>query len=362
MYGQDADLIMLGLASHEPHFALLREVVNFKSFNDSRSTRQTVLRQTKDAQFQLLHLSLLREYITVDFALEINNWVVDQERLIDDFIFLTFLVGNDFLPHLPTLDISEHAFDVLIDAYRELMRAEPGYIVHNGEIGDLDRLERLFNIIGVQEYDILQRREINEKKYQKRRHVVEDEDSDSENDVEESEEMLQEAYEEAVRQIAMGIKEDSSEWQIIGRPKRAKSDLDSEDDELVVNKDYRGRYYYDKFKVLVNAGNDTAQVFLADLRAHYIRGLMWCLAYYIKGCQMHLCIDCMYSYSFVVPFFVLMTFIRVHQLDMVLPLPLRAYAWRYGRLGKYCQHCSVRDWTALPSIPTTSGMSSSSIQ
>ena len=285
MYGQDADLIMLGLASHEPHFALLREVINFNSFKGGRSTRQTVIRQTKDAQFQLLHLSLLREYIAVDFASHLDKWVPDQERLIDDFIFLTFLVGNDFLPHLPTLDISEHAFDVIIGAYRDLMKESPGYIVQNGEIGDFQRLESLFDIIGQQEADILQRRELKEKKLSKRRQVTEDEDSDSDEVEEESEEMLQEAYEEALRQVAMG-KGDSieEEWQLVGSKRDpSKSHKEEEAHEIIVNKDYRGRYYYDKFKIVVNAENTATEQFLVELRTHYLKGLIWCIGYYIKG-------------------------------------------------------------------------------
>lgn len=147
MYGQDADLIMLGLSTHEPHFTLLREVIDF-GMKGSGSKRQVMLRQTKDAQFQLLHLSVLREYIEIDLGFV---EFVDRERLIDDFVFLTFLVGNDFLPHLPSLDISEHAFDVIFNTYRLILKessTHEKYLVRNGEIANLQNLEKLFSVIG----------------------------------------------------------------------------------------------------------------------------------------------------------------------------------------------------------------------
>jgi 5'-3' exonuclease len=42
----------------------------------------------------------------------------DIERIIDDFVFFCFFIGNDFLPALSALDISEGALEYLIAGYK----------------------------------------------------------------------------------------------------------------------------------------------------------------------------------------------------------------------------------------------------
>ena len=43
------------------------------------------------------------------------------ERIIDDFVFFCFFIGNDFLPSLSSLDISEGSLDSIIDMYKQYL-------------------------------------------------------------------------------------------------------------------------------------------------------------------------------------------------------------------------------------------------
>ncbi|OLL23698.1 5'-3' exoribonuclease 1 [Neolecta irregularis DAH-3] len=131
LYGLDADLIMLGLLLHDPNVSLLREQVTFgKKLKDLESTN-----------FFLLRFSILREYLDLEFESlrESLEFDYDLERIIDDFILLTFFIGNDFLPHLPNLHINKGALVLMYNAYKIILPKSGGYI-NNGGVINMSRL------------------------------------------------------------------------------------------------------------------------------------------------------------------------------------------------------------------------------
>src|SRR6201996_3871826 len=142
LYGLDADLIMLGLLSHDPHFCLLREEVTFGRQSQKKS------KELEHQNFYLMHLCIVREYLELEFqdlqqegALD---FAYDMERIIDDFILMAFFVGNDFLPNLPNLHINEGALALMFQKYKQVLPTLGGYINEHGVI-NLQRMEVLLD-------------------------------------------------------------------------------------------------------------------------------------------------------------------------------------------------------------------------
>jgi 5'-3' exoribonuclease 1 len=152
LYGLDADLIMLGLVAHEPHFLLLREDV-FSQYRFGKAKESKPLTE----KFHLLHLSAMREYFLFEFK-DLNiPFKFDLERVIDDFVLMCFFCGNDFIPHMPTLDIKEGAILTLFESYKLVLPTLEGYLTSAGTI-HWDRVEVFVRKLGERENSILAQR------------------------------------------------------------------------------------------------------------------------------------------------------------------------------------------------------------
>ena len=149
LYGLDADLIMLGLLSHDPHFCLLREEVTFGRAAQKKS------KELEHQNFYLMHLCIVREYLELEFQElkehDVMPFPFDLERVIDDFILMAFFVGNDFLPNLPNLHINEGALALMFKVYKTILPNAGGYLNERGVV-NLDRLALLLDELSHVEY------------------------------------------------------------------------------------------------------------------------------------------------------------------------------------------------------------------
>ncbi|XP_062506213.1 5'-3' exoribonuclease 1-like isoform X2 [Corticium candelabrum] len=149
LYGLDADLMMLGLTSHEPHFSLLREEVRF----GGKKVKKRVT-TPEETTFHLLHLSLMREYIDHEFSAvrEKLPFPYDLEKIIDDWVLMGFLVGNDFIPHLPNFHINHDALPYLYKTYMSVLPFLDGYLNENGDL-NLPRFETYMRALSKFDYE-----------------------------------------------------------------------------------------------------------------------------------------------------------------------------------------------------------------
>lgn len=359
IYGLDADLIMLGLATHEPHFRVLREDVFAQQGktrtcricgqegHEARNCRGEAKKKDDEPSdkpvplkpFIWMHTSILREYLAVELNVPGLPFRFDLERAIDDWVFMFCFVGNDFLPHLPALEIRENSIDTLTAIWRDNLPAMGGYVTMDGRI-DLNKAQLILDGLAKQEDAIFRRRKETEDRREAsfKRRKMQDQQRNARNGNNDNQSILpgglhdslthnlivnrpdaNTANKSAAAVLKSQIKAltegktaepatesaeagqtaqessettDSTAANTLGKrkaedmtdaastPAPAKKEPEEPEDTVRMwEEGYADRYYEQKFKV------DPKDIeFRRKVGRAYVEGLAWVLAYYFQGC------------------------------------------------------------------------------
>ena len=237
IYGLDADLIILSFVSHKNDIYLLREALQFgKPVMNS---------------FLYLDIDNLKYYIIKDIQEKIlcsdPTLLFDVDKLnnlLDDYIFISFLVGNDFLPHLLAYDLRNDGLTFLLEKYVEL------YVIYEENLVNSKKktinwnfVKTYFNELKNYESDLLLKMSKKRKKFRFNRHH--DNEYDKKVDLLNNYPILNQ---ECEKYIDIGTK------------------------------NWKYRFYNKALNVYDE--DDIKQCCL-----NYIEGLKWTYEYYFKGCK-----------------------------------------------------------------------------
>ncbi len=231
IYGLDADLIMLSI-NHlpvNPNIYLFRETPEFiKSINSELEPNETYL----------IDIPELAKAITSNMS----NGVTDSNNRIYDYIFMCFFLGNDFMPHFPSVNIRTGGIDKMLNAYKEVI-GSTNETLTNGKTIYWRNVRKLVNVLADAE-------EVNFKKEM----TLRDKRDNCRLPDESAEDKLRkfEALPTYEREIEKFINPFNANWQ--------------------------SRYY----KRLFNLDIDDSR--RKQICVNYLEGLEWTMKYYTSGC------------------------------------------------------------------------------
>jgi 5'-3' exonuclease len=170
IYGLDADLFFLAIASHIQNIYLLREESQLSEKTKKKTGLFEYFDPVEDVAEELRYISI--NIVKKCYNEQINNiinnklygtGICDEKTTVDfcdDFIVLCYLLGNDFLPHLPSIDIKKSGLDIVLDCYADIYIMLNQKLINTESIDDKDRCEintifllELMKQLGDQEYD-----------------------------------------------------------------------------------------------------------------------------------------------------------------------------------------------------------------
>jgi len=113
VYGLDADLIMLSLF----HCFACKNIFIFRESPEFGK----ILLDREFERDELLYLDNRGLSCAILSEMDVSPELPDSRGRIYDYIFACFLLGNDFLPHFPALNIRTHGNFTLLETYRKFI-------------------------------------------------------------------------------------------------------------------------------------------------------------------------------------------------------------------------------------------------
>lgn len=141
VYGLDADLIMLSMIRNN-NIYLLREKTeyNIEGVNEP---------------YVYLNINLLKRYLIDDIKI-LDIYEISDENILNDYLFMCFLIGNDFITNTPCINIRYDGLKYLKNIYTNLQKDKFGMFFLTEKSGiNFDNFSLFINEISKRERNII---------------------------------------------------------------------------------------------------------------------------------------------------------------------------------------------------------------
>ena len=151
IYSGDADLIVLSLSTHKNNLHIIKEV-------DEKITN--IFGNIYDnKEFMYIIIDNLANAFNSELTRTFKGHNYDKIRILNDYVFLTFLVGNDFVLSMPFLKVRKNGLDMLIAIYHDIKENHNDYLIDETTV-NIPFFTELMNIISTKE-DFLMKEQYN---------------------------------------------------------------------------------------------------------------------------------------------------------------------------------------------------------
>ncbi len=167
IYGLDADLIMLTLnhLSYSDKLYLFRETPYFiKNIDSTLIENSNYLLDIPEFMDKLVYSITDKE---VDNNLKLN--------IIKDYVFICFLLGNDFMPHFPALNIRTNGIDIILNVYNNINKDLKKFILSDKGI-NWKNFREMIEILGRNEEILIKEEYKIRKKWENRKNLEQTEE------------------------------------------------------------------------------------------------------------------------------------------------------------------------------------------